>query len=180
MSKIALDGELTRASTITLCQVQTSSPTPLTWRSSSNDPMFRQKLREPREDFRTKLSERDGRCVWTGFTMPIGMHVIPHRRGDEACSLYSCPSMRAKFSILLLQWLRCIIDNRPHDENLGTLTTINDIRNGICAIEILHNQLFDPRLVVVLKVCPPISSERPPLNTTSDAKSYPPNHRYSI
>jgi len=52
--------------------------------------------------------------------------------------------------------------------------TINDIRNGICAIEDLHNELFDPRDVVVLKVCPPISSERSPLNTTSDAESYPP------
>jgi len=36
-----------------------------------------------REDFRTKLLERDGGCVYTDFTMPIGMHVIPHGRGDK-------------------------------------------------------------------------------------------------
>ena len=46
------------------------------------------------------------------------------------------PSMRAKFSILL-QWLQRIVDDRPHDENLDSLT-IDDIRNGIYADVNLH------------------------------------------
>ena len=83
--------------------------------------------------------------------------------------------MQAKFSILL-QWLRCIIDNRPHNENLDSLT-INDIRNGIYATDTLHNHYFNPRDVAVLKVCPPFSSARSPLKIMSDTKSYPPNHR---
>ena len=102
------------------------------------------------EDFRTRILERDGCCVWTGLE-GIGMDVIPYSRGDEACSHYSCPGMRAKFSILL-QWLQLIIDNRPHDENIESLT-INDIRNGIYADNNLHSHYFDPRDVVVLKVC---------------------------
>ena len=130
-----------------------------------------------REDFRTRVSERDGSCVWTGLD-GVGMHIIPYGRGDEACSrsYYSCPtSMRAKFSILL-QWLQLIIDNRPHDENLDSLT-INDIQNGIYANDTIHNHYFDPRVVVVLKVCPLFSSGRSPLIITSDAESHPPNHR---
>lgn len=58
---------------------------------------------------------------------------------------------RAQFSILI-QWLQLIIGNRPHHENLESLT-INDIRNGIFAVDNLHNHYFDPRDVVVLKVC---------------------------
>ena len=43
------------------------------------------------EDFRTRLIERDGRCVWTGLK-GIGMYIIPYERGNEAsCSRYSCP-----------------------------------------------------------------------------------------
>jgi hypothetical protein len=30
------------------------------------------------EDFRTRLLERDGRCVWTGMTRPTVMDIIPH------------------------------------------------------------------------------------------------------
>jgi hypothetical protein len=42
------------------------------------------------EDFRTRLLERDGHCVWTGM-MGIGMYIIPYERGDEVCSHYYCP-----------------------------------------------------------------------------------------
>jgi hypothetical protein len=39
-----------------------------------------------REDLRRKLAERDGEdCVWTGLSPGVGMHIIPHSRGDEAC-----------------------------------------------------------------------------------------------
>ena len=85
--------------------------------------------------------------------------------------------MRAKSSIFL-QWLGLIIENRPHDENLDTLT-INDIRNGIYAVDTLRIHHFDQRHVVVLKVCPPFPSERSPdsvihhKNITSDTESYP-------
>jgi hypothetical protein len=52
-----------------------------------------------REDFRTRLSERDRCCVWTGLE-GIGMHIIPYRRGDEACSHYSSLGMRAKIQYI--------------------------------------------------------------------------------
>ena len=42
-----------------------------------------------REDFGAKLLERDGICVWTGVH-GVGMHIIPHGRGDEVHSHYSC------------------------------------------------------------------------------------------
>jgi hypothetical protein len=39
-----------------------------------------------RDDFRQRLAERDGEdCVWTGMSPGVGMHIIPYRRGDEAC-----------------------------------------------------------------------------------------------
>jgi hypothetical protein len=68
-----------------------------------------------------------------------------------------------------------MIDNRTPGENLDI--TINDIQNGILADDSLHIRYFDPREVVVLKVCPPFSPERSPLTITSDAKSYPRHHR---
>jgi len=112
---------------------------------------------QTREDFCTTLLERDGCCVWTGLARGAGMHIIPYKQGDLACSHYSYPGMRAKVGILL-QWLQHIIDNRPHDNNLDSLT-IDGIRNGIYAADTLHYQYFDPRDVVVLKVCLPFSSE---------------------
>ena len=42
-----------------------------------------------REDLGTKLLERDGICVWAGVP-GVGMHIIPHGRGDEVHSHYSC------------------------------------------------------------------------------------------
>jgi hypothetical protein len=39
-----------------------------------------------RENFRQQLAQRDGeQCVWTGFSPGVAMHIIPFRRGDEAC-----------------------------------------------------------------------------------------------
>lgn len=38
-----------------------------------------------REDFHSKVCERDGYCVWSGVG-GIGMHIIPYAWGDEACS----------------------------------------------------------------------------------------------
>jgi hypothetical protein len=39
------------------------------------------------EELRTNLVERDGECcVWTGQSSSVGMHIIPFKRGDEACN----------------------------------------------------------------------------------------------
>ena len=46
-----------------------------------------------------------------------------------------------------------IVENRPtHDEDEEDLTDINDVRNGVFAINTIH-RTFDLRKVVVLKVC---------------------------
>lgn len=116
------------------------------------------------ENFRTKLLERDGCCVWTGLD-GLGMHIIPYERGDE--------------------WLQSIIDNRPHDENIDAFT-INDTRNGIYATDTLHNHHFKPRDVVVLKTPNPILQttdvpDRYQRNVELDADiSYPTNSRYTL
>ena len=47
------------------------------------------------KDFRTRVLERDGCCVWTGM-YGIGMHIIPYERGDKACSHCSFPCMLTK------------------------------------------------------------------------------------
>ncbi|KZP28686.1 hypothetical protein FIBSPDRAFT_947513 [Athelia psychrophila] len=135
-----------------------------------------------REDFRTKVSERDGCCVWVGIK-GAGMHIIPYARGDEACSHYSCPGMRAKFNILP-QWLQLIINNRPHNENLDSLS-INAIRNGICAdINICHHY-FGRRDAVVLKTPNPILEttdvpERYERKILYTNVSYPSDSRYTF
>lgn len=58
-----------------------------------------------------------------------------------------------------LQWLQLIVNNRPsYSEDVTTLSDINDIRNGLFAMEQIH-LAFDPRRVAILKVChicPPI------------------------
>jgi len=124
------------------------------------------------EDFRRRLEERDFCCVWSGLDAP-GMHIIPHRRGDEARPHFSCFDMRTKFSTLL-QWLRLIVNNRPHTDNLDSLT-INDIRNGFLCTDSLRNPYFYPRHIVVLKVCASFPSELSPLNSMSDTEYYPGN-----
>ena len=55
---------------------------------------------QTREDFCTRVLERDGYCVWTGLE-GVGMHIIPHRRGDAVCSHYYCPGMRELNSVYL-------------------------------------------------------------------------------
>ena len=128
-----------------------------------------------REDFRTKLLARDGPlCVWTGLT-GTGMHIIPYSRGDEACWHYSFPSLIAELGILL-QWLQLIIANRPHREDLESLS-VNDIRNGFIATATLHSSHFDPRDIVVLKVYSQLSLNDHCFNIALESESYSPNHR---
>ena len=42
-----------------------------------------------RENFCAKVLERDTCCVWTGNPPAFGqaMHIIPHQRGSEVCSV---------------------------------------------------------------------------------------------
>ena len=55
-------------------------------------------------------------------------------------------------SLRLIQWFRLIVENRPsYDENVETLTNINDIRNGILAHMMIHHG-FDLRRIAILKV----------------------------
>ena len=61
---------------------------------------------------------------------------------------HSLPFLR-----LLSQWFRLIIANRPtYNEDVTTLDDINDIRNGVFAVSMMHSP-FDLRRIAILKVC---------------------------
>ncbi|KAF8351962.1 hypothetical protein F5887DRAFT_1170358 [Amanita rubescens] len=118
-----------------------------------------------RDDFRTRLLERDVCCVWSGYTYGAGIHIIPFKQGSD--------------------WLRLIIANRPkYTESVAGLDNINDIRNGVFANSVIH-QGFDERVVAILKTpnhilrtedIPP----RPHRAFTSPDVSYPTHSRYSL
>ncbi|KZP28691.1 hypothetical protein FIBSPDRAFT_947518 [Athelia psychrophila] len=138
-----------------------------------------------RGDFRDRVLKRDGCCVWTSRPGGTAMHIIPYARGDEACSDYSCPGIRAKF-IIFLQWLQLIIANRPwpNDDNINISFGINDIENGIFADQNIHTEFFDQRKVVVLKTPNPILAatdvpDKHQRNTPTDV-SYPSDSRYTF
>lgn len=107
-----------------------------------------------REDFRTLLLERDGSCVWSGYTYGVGMHIIPFKLGSEVRSIIiRLECLIISIPLANTQWLRLIIENRPkYGERLASLCSINDIRNGVFANNIIH-QGFDARSAVILKVC---------------------------
>ncbi|KAF9519465.1 hypothetical protein BS47DRAFT_1358081 [Hydnum rufescens UP504] len=85
---------------------------------------------ETRDAFRDELLGRDGQCVFTGADAVV-MHIIPFKCGSE--------------------WFRRIVENRAHDdENVENLTDINDIRNGMLALDLLRTW-FDARGVAILK-----------------------------
>ncbi|KIJ25382.1 hypothetical protein M422DRAFT_38784 [Sphaerobolus stellatus SS14] len=89
--------------------------------------------------FSVNLRERDGACVFTGASDTVkGMHIIPHRKGDE--------------------WLQLIIANRPNDELVSDMNSIDDIRNGMISSEHIHG-LFDSRRAVILKTPNPVLEE---------------------
>jgi hypothetical protein len=97
---------LTSMCTTTRCLRTKAFPLPFIIKSEADDTLdillhavdlevIKQRTQVPtettrtREDFRTRLVERDGeRCVWTGASSGVGMHIIPYKRGDEACGLY--------------------------------------------------------------------------------------------
>ncbi len=108
-----------------------------------------------RDDFRTRLLERDVCCVWSGLKCGAGLHIIPFKRGDDVRSIIFCSEYvsLSPFPRLIFQWLRLIIANRPkYRERVATLNNINDIRNGVFA-NLIIPQRFDERSVAVLKVC---------------------------
>ncbi|KIJ50353.1 hypothetical protein M422DRAFT_204264, partial [Sphaerobolus stellatus SS14] len=91
-----------------------------------------------RTGFRDLLSVRDPRCVFTygGLAGCTAAHIIPYRRGDE--------------------WVKLIIDNRPHgEESFDDWKGINDERNGLVMANNIYS-FFDRRAVLVLKTPNPI------------------------
>ena len=55
-----------------------------------------------REDFRALLLERDGYCVWSGYTYGAGMHIIPFKRGSDVRSLIIRLEYVSSFPLLWL------------------------------------------------------------------------------
>ena len=89
-----------------------------------------------RDDFRTRLLERDVCCVWSGLTCGAGLHIIPFKRGHDVRSIIFCSKYvsSSPFLPLIFQWLHLIIANRPkYRERVAALNNINDIRNGVFA-----------------------------------------------
>ena len=111
---------------------------------------------ETRENFRDDLLVRDLRCVWTGIAPARGtgtsFHIDRALRYVQHSSCMGVISNRLPF-LRPLQWLRLILDNCPqYGENMTEFTDINDIRNSLFALIQIHNE-FDPRNIVILKVC---------------------------
>ncbi|KAI9566243.1 hypothetical protein HD554DRAFT_2118651 [Boletus coccyginus] len=123
-----------------------------------------------RGNFRHKLTRRDGtQCVWTGLQKGASeaMYIIPWSKGDE--------------------WIQRIIENRPHgdEQQLDTLKSINDIRNGIMGAKFLHTPFFDDREAVILKTPNPILKmddvpHQPRNWSLSCGSSYPCGSRYTL
>ncbi|KAF9513409.1 hypothetical protein BS47DRAFT_1344194 [Hydnum rufescens UP504] len=118
-----------------------------------------------RDDFRTRLLERDGFCVFTGYAdgFTEAVHIIPFSRWFEAL----------------------VRSRRAYDESVDDLTDINDVRNGLHLVSLLPRS-FDQRGVVILKTpnlyldvadVPPRAQRDEPFDPSL---SYPPNDRYSL
>ncbi|KAF8343708.1 hypothetical protein F5887DRAFT_1134767 [Amanita rubescens] len=118
-----------------------------------------------RDDFRTRLLERDVCCVWSGTNYGAAIHIIPFKQGPD--------------------WLRLIITNRPkYRESVAALNDINDIRNGVFANGTIH-QGFDERSAAILKTPNHIlrTEDVPPCPDrifTSPDVSYPTRNRYTL
>ena len=69
------------------------------------------------------------------------------------------------------------MENRiSYDEDVATLTDINDIRNGVL-VNTMIRRTFDRRVLAILKVChfcPPISTFSDPFAATGNRQA--PNH----
>ncbi|KAJ7246669.1 hypothetical protein C8J57DRAFT_1724736 [Mycena rebaudengoi] len=118
------------------------------------------------DEFRVKLIQRDAACIFTDApsTVCIGSHIIPFHKGDE--------------------WFDLIVKSRlAGDEDVHSLNTINDFRNGMLLAFEQHH-LFDRRQLVVLKTpnlvlamddIPPR-----PARTVGDISKYPDGQRYTL
>ncbi|KAF8313384.1 hypothetical protein F5887DRAFT_1237316 [Amanita rubescens] len=74
-----------------------------------------------RNDFRTKVIERDGTCVITDEPVSncVGCHIIPHEKGSN--------------------YISNVVRNRSGtDDSVNDINDINDIRNGLLLSNLLH------------------------------------------
>ncbi|KAJ7208827.1 hypothetical protein GGX14DRAFT_453432 [Mycena pura] len=116
--------------------------------------------------FKDSLLRRDASCIFTGKP-PVfceGTHIIPYHKGDE--------------------WFDLIVKNRPAaDEDKSTLTTVDDIRNGML-LGVEAHIVTESRQVVVLKTPNPVLSvdDIPPRHnrTLKDDARYPDGIRYTL
>ncbi|KZP28674.1 hypothetical protein FIBSPDRAFT_947500 [Athelia psychrophila] len=94
------------------------------------------------------------------------------------------PRFQNAMAVACGSWLQLIINNRPHNENLDSLS-INDIRNGICADSNICHHYFGRRDAVVLKTPNPILEttdvpERYERKILYTNVSYPSDSRYTF
>ncbi|KAJ6557111.1 hypothetical protein B0H10DRAFT_2121174 [Mycena sp. CBHHK59/15] len=83
--------------------------------------------------FKDSLLQRDASCIFTNKPPMIcqGTHIIPFHKGDE--------------------WFDLIVKNRPAaDEDTSTLTTVDDLQNGML-LGVEAHIMAEARQVVVLK-----------------------------
>ena len=103
-------------------------------------------------DFYAQLLECDKYCVWSGVTPKYGsgMHIVPFERGSEVfLTLFFYTDMTS--DVLLLQWLKLIIDSHPsYSEDMADIRDINDVQNGIFAAVAIHIAFDLCSLVVCL------------------------------
>jgi len=83
-----------------------------------------------RNNFLNHLLELDGDCIFSGFPVVEGVHIIPYARGDE---VYLLPMSFLEYSLnCSSQWFQLIIGNRhTYDEDVSNLLSINDTRNAL-------------------------------------------------
>ncbi|KAF7371615.1 hypothetical protein MVEN_00017000 [Mycena venus] len=116
--------------------------------------------------FKDSLLQRDASCIFTSKP-PLfceGAHIIPFHKGDE--------------------WFDLIVKNRPApDENVSTLTTVDDTRNGMLLDSNAHI-VADSRHVVVLKTPNAVLGvdDIPPRHNRAldDDIKYPDEQRYTL
>ncbi|KAJ7800957.1 hypothetical protein B0H14DRAFT_2386792, partial [Mycena olivaceomarginata] len=116
--------------------------------------------------FKDSLLRRDASCIFTNKPSMIcqGTHIIPFHKGDE--------------------WFDLIVKNRPAaDEDTSTLTTVDDLRNGML-LGVEAHIMTEARQAVVLKTPNLVLGvdDIPPRHnrTLKDNVKYPEGQRYTL
>ncbi|KAF7333904.1 hypothetical protein MSAN_02403200 [Mycena sanguinolenta] len=117
--------------------------------------------------FKNSLLQRDASCIFTDKPPMFcqGAHIIPFHKGDE--------------------WFDLIVKNRPasSDEDVSTLTTVDNVRNGML-LGVEAHIATEPRQVVVLKTPNPVLTvdDIPPGHTRplKNDIEYPDGERYTL